>query len=167
MSNYRKSTPRGGPKDNPRRGTLTSGVSLSRRQRPSPAAVRSALNCLYKAAEHMEQNTSYADQISIECLDLSYRLDLLRTASVLVFKNATAETVWDATEHFLVPLITGLCEGQYETGNIIGTGMIGSDGCDHLRELARDEGEPLSRIIDAIARFCPQKLYGLRESSND
>jgi hypothetical protein len=115
----------------------------------------------------MERDENYADHIARECLSLGHRLDLLRAVFVLVFKNASADLVWDATEYILVPLLIGLCEGQHETGNVIGTGMCGSDGRDWLCELHRDEGEPLQRIIDAIARNCPQDLYGHPESDND
>lgn len=147
--------------------TLTSGVPLKRGQKPSPAEIRSALSCLYKTAAHMERDASYADHIAKECLSLGHRLDLLRAVLVLICKNASADTIWQIVEYILGPLIRGLCEGQHETGNIIGTGMAGSDGREHLRELARDEGEPLRRIIDAIARNCPQDLYGHPESDND
>tara|TARA_R100000789_G_scaffold8576_1_gene12685 strand:+ start:6069 stop:6416 length:348 start_codon:yes stop_codon:yes gene_type:complete len=115
----------------------------------------------------MERNENYAACITKECLSKGHRSDLLRAASVLIFNEASADTVWDTAEFILVPLLIGLCQGQYQTGNVMGTGMCGSDGRDYLRELHRDEGEPLSRIIDAMARYCPHILYGTPESSND
>ncbi len=147
--------------------TLTSGASWSRGQKPSPSDIRKALNCLYKTAAHMERDESYAGLIARECPSFARRSDFLRAALVLIFKNASEVTVWDAVEYLLVPLIRGLCEGLRETGNILGTGMTGADGREHLLELTRDEGDPLQRIIDAIARHCPQDLYGHPESSNE
>ena len=167
MANHRKSAPHYGRNGTPRRVTLTSGVSLTRGQKPSPADVRSALSCLYKTAAHMERDENYADHITRECLSHGYRLDLLRAVVVLICKNASADTIWEIVEYFLSPAFRGLCEGQHETDNVIGTGLAGSDGRDHLCDLERDEGEPLCRIIDAIARHCPQILYGHPESSND
>ena len=167
MANRRKRTPRCGHNGTPRLVTLTSDGSLGHGQKPSPADVLSALICLIKTAAHVERDENYADHIARECLSLGHRLDLLRAVLVLVFKNASADTIWETVEYILVPLLTGLCEGQREMGDNIGTGMSGSDCRDHLGDLARDEGEPLSRIINAIARHCPQTLYGLPESSDD
>lgn len=152
-----------------RRVTLTSPEPLLRAGpgAPSGGHLSSAIATVYRAAAAAEISDEYADRIAKDCLSHGRRLDLLRAAVVLVFKNASADTVWDAVEYILVPLIRGLCEGQHETGNILGTGMAGADGREHLLELTRDEGEPLQRIIDAIARHCPQILYGHPESDND
>lgn len=167
MVTHRKSARRYGRNGTPRHAALTSDRLILRGSAPSPAEIRSALDCLNRCAAHMERSEHYAQSIAIDCLSHGHRLDLLRAAVVLAFKSASPDTVWDAAEHILVPLVIGLCQGQHETGNIMGTGMSGSDGRDHLRDLDRDEGEPLSRIIDAIARYCPQELFGLPESSND
>jgi hypothetical protein len=155
--------------NNKRRVTLTSPKPLLR---PGPGApitanLKSAIDALYRAAAASEISDEYADCLAKEGLNYSYRINLLRAALVLVFKNASADTVWFSVEYILVPLIIGLCDGQHETGNTIGTGMCGSDGRDYLRDLERDEGEPLQRIIEAIVRNCPQELYGHPESHDD
>jgi hypothetical protein len=169
MVNSTNGTPRQRNMNSARHVTLTSPKPLLR---PGPGApltanLKGAIGALYRAAAASEISDEYADCLAKEGLNHSYRLDLLRAALVLVFRNASADTVWVSVEYILAPLIIGLCDGQHETRSAIGTGMCGSDGRDHLRDLKRDEGDPLQRIIDAIARHCPQGLYGHPESNND
>ncbi|AGI68233.1 hypothetical protein OAN307_c26440 [Octadecabacter antarcticus 307] len=169
MVNSTNGTPRQRYMNSKQRATLTSPEPLLRPGpgAPSAANLKGTIATLYRAAAATEMSDEYADRLAKGCLGHGQRLDLLRATLVLVFKNADADTVWDAGEYILVPLLIGLCEGQHETGNVIGTGMGGSDGREHLLELTRDEGEPLQRIIEAIARHCPQILYGHPESSNE
>jgi hypothetical protein len=167
MVNSTNRTPRQRHVNNKRRVTLTSSKRLLHGGAPSTQQLLNAANTLHRAAAAAEIDDKYADRLAKEGLNHPYRLDLLRAVSVLVFKNASADTVWFSVEYILVPLIIGLCDGQHETGNAIGTGMCGSDGRDHLRDLERDEGEPLQRIFEAITRNCPQDLYGHPESDND
>lgn len=169
MVNSTNGTPRQRNMNSARHVTLTSPKPLLHPGpgAPLPANLKSAIDALYRAAAASEISDEYADCLAKEGLNYPYRIDLLRAALVLVFKNASADTVWFSVEYILVPLIIGLCDGQHETGNIIGTGMCGSDGRDYLRDLEREEGEPLQRIIEAIVRNCPQDLYGHPESHND
>lgn len=166
----RTTTPPTGPNgNNARARTLTSPEALSRpgKSAPSVANLQSAINALYSAAAEAETSAEYTSSIMRDCMSHGQRLDLLRATLALVLKNAGADTVWEAVEHIFVPLLIGLSEGQQEIGNIVGTGMVGSDGRDHLRELTKKEGDPLKRGIDAMARHCPEVLYGHSESDND
>ncbi len=169
MAKPKNVTPRQRFLNGERRAMLTSPEPLLRPGPGAPLGPRlgSAIATVYRAAAAAEISDDYADRIAKDCLSHGHRLDLLRAALALVFKNASADTVWEAVEYILVPLLIGLCHGQHEPGNTMGTGMAGSDGRDHLRKLAQDEGEPLNRIIAAIARHCPQILYGHPESDND
>ncbi len=150
-----------------RQTTLTSVTPLLRAGAPKPHEVRSTLDVLNRAAHASEISETYAESTAKDCLCTARRLDLLRAMIVLVFKNASAETVWEATEQILLPAIAGLCDGQRKTGNTIGTGIIGSDGRDWLRELDQEDGDPLTRIIEAIIQHCPQVLFGHPESHDD
>jgi hypothetical protein len=167
MVNSTNGTPRQRNMNSARRVTLTSSKRLLHGGAPSAQQLLNAANTLHRGAAAAEIDDKYADRLAKVGLNHPYRLDLLRAALVLVFRNASADTVWFSVEYILVPLIIGLCDGQHETGNTIGTGMCGSDGRDYLRDLERDEGEPLQRIIEAIVRNCPQDLYGHPESHND
>lgn len=167
MAKSKNVTPRQRYKINAKQVSLISEEELLGGRAPRMAEIERAIALLLRGAAFTEQSEDYADCITKVCLTNGLRLGLLRAASVLVFKNARADTVWDAAEYILVPLLTGLCEGKRETGNFMGTGMGGSDGREFLHELDRDEGEPLSRIIKAIARHCPQVLHGNPECDND
>lgn len=148
-------------------GTLTPVACVLRNNAPSPSEVLDAMDCLATLAAYMEHCPAYLTENLKGSLSYAGRLDLVRDVLVIATKNASADLVWDIVEDMLLPAIVGLCQGRREVGNIIGTGMIGSDGRDHLRDLDRDEGEPLSRIVAAIARHFPQALYGHPESKND
>jgi hypothetical protein len=150
-----------------RYATLTSSKRLLRGGAPSIQELLNALNTIHRGAAAAEIDDKYADRVAKELMRHENCLDLLRSSLVLVFKNTNADTILDAVENILAPALHGLCKGQHKTGNFIGTGMCGSDGREHLSDLERDEGEPLQRIIDAIARNCPQDLYGHPESDND
>lgn len=150
-----------------RQTTLTSASPLLRAGAPKPHEVWSALDVINRAAYALEISEKYAANISKASLYPSRRLDLLRAAIVLVFKNAGANTVWDVAEYTLVPVLIGLCEGRRKTGNAFGTGMICSDGRDWLQELDEAEGDPLKRIIEATIQHCPQVLFGHPESHDD
>lgn len=150
-----------------RQTTLTSVGPLLSAGAPKPHEVRSALDVINRAAYASEIGEKYAAILAKECMSPAWRLDLLRAAIVLVFKNAGANTVWDAAEYTLVPVLIGLCEGRRKTGNAFGTGMICSDGRDWLRELDQEEGDPLKRIIESIIQHCPQVLLDHPESHDD
>lgn len=159
MTNHKNSPSRKFNKPKGKRAALTPDPSLSSGPAPNAADVLSALDTIVKAAAHLERSERHADDVESDCISEADRLDLLRATLVLLFDNASSSLVWDAVEYILVPSLIGLCEGKRQTNNIIGTGMGGSDGREHLHDLTENEGEPLSRIIDAIARHCSQTLF--------
>lgn len=145
-----------------RRVTLTSPNSLLCPDlgAPTSAHLNDDIGALYRAAAAIEISNKYADRIANDCLSHGVRLDFLRAVLVLGFKNASAHTAYDAVEEILGAALSALCEGRHASGGIIGNGMAGSDGRDHLRELDRDEGEPLTRIANAVERCRPIEVGG-------
>lgn len=138
-----------------RRATLTSPEPLLHLGAPKSVGLNGHIAAIYRAAAATEISDAYAKRIATGSLSRDRRLALLRAALVLAFNNASVRTVWEAVEEILAPALAGLCEGRYENGGVRGTGMCGSDGRDHLRDLERDEGEPLTRIAEAVERYRP------------
>lgn len=167
MTNHKNSPSRKFNKPKGKRAALTPDPLLSSGPAPNAADVLSALDTIVKAAAHLERSERHADDAESDWISESDRMGLLRATLVLLFYDASSSLVWDALEYILVPSLIGLSEGKRQTNNIIGTGMVGSDGREHLHDLTENEGEPLSRIIDAIAHHCPQILFFNQPDSFD